>query len=416
VISLADARAAVLAACAPLPPRAVPLAQAVGCVTAEAIRSNEAVPPFVNSAMDGFAVRAADTEGSGEDSPVRLKIVGTLLAGMAPSRTVEPGEAIRIMTGAPMPDGADAVVMVEHSRLVDGELIDLDLPVEPGTAVRDAGDDVQVGDEVIPAGVLLQPAHLGVLASVGRTEVIVVPKPRVGLLSTGDELVPPGEPLALGQIRDSNRPMLMAMVAAAGAEPIDLGRVPDDESVLEARLRAGAADCDVLITSGGVSMGEADVVKAVLGRIATMNWMQIAIRPAKPFALGMLDGTPVLGLPGNPVSSYVSFHLVAWAGLRRMGGRDDLGHPCVWSIADAPMHRRPDGKTHFVRVRTSFDEVRFHVAPVAAQGSHQLAATASADGLAVLPDGEGVSEGDEVEVLLLAAAATLGRAPQRSAP
>ena len=223
--------------------------------------------------------------------------------------------------------------------------------------------------------------------------------------------MPPGEPLALGQIRDSNRPMLVALVAAAGAEPVDLGRVPDDEAVLEARLREGAASCDVLVTSGGVSMGEADVVKLVLGRIATMDWMQIAMRPAKPFALGVLDGTPILGLPGNPVSSFVSFQLLAWAGLRALAGRDDLGHPCVWAVADAPMRRRPDGKTHFLRVRTAFDEARFHVAPVGAQGSHQLAATAAADGLAVIPDGDGVEAGDQVEVLLLAAEVTLGRSP-----
>jgi molybdenum cofactor synthesis domain-containing protein len=409
VISLDDARAAVLAACAPLPPRAVALADAVGCVTAEAVRSLEAVPPFVNSAMDGFAVRATDTAGASEVAPVRLKVVDTLMAGMAPHRTVEAGEAIRIMTGAPMPDGADAVVMVERSRPAGDDQVDLTEQVAVGTAVRGAGDDVQPGDEVVPAATLLRPAHLGVLASVGCTEVIVHPRPRVGLLSTGDELVPPGEPLSLGQIRDSNRPMLVALVAATGAEPIDLGRVPDDEAQLETRLRAGASDCDVLVTSGGVSMGDADVVKLVLGRIATMDWMQIAIRPAKPFALGRLDGTPVLGLPGNPVSSLVSFELLARPGLRRMAGRSDLDHPRVGAVADAAMPRRPDGKTHYVRVRTSFDGVRVHVAPVRAQGSHQLSATAGADGLALLPDGSGVDDGDEVEVLLLAPEVTLAR-------
>ncbi|MBV9953579.1 MAG: molybdopterin molybdotransferase MoeA [Acidimicrobiia bacterium] len=407
MISLADARAAVLAVCAPLPARAVALADAVGCVTAEAVRSLESVPPFVNSAMDGFAVRAADTAGASEAGPVRLQVVDTLMAGMAPGRTVEAGEAIRIMTGAPLPDGADAVVMVERSRPAGSDEVDLTEEVRPGAAVRDAGDDVQPGDEVVPAGTLLRPAHLGVLASVGCTEVVVRPRPRVGLLSTGDELVPPGEPLSLGQIRDSNRPMLVALVAAIGAEPIDLGRVPDDEAQLETRLRAGAQDCDVIVTSGGVSMGEADVVKLVLGRIASMDWMQIAIRPAKPFALGRIDGTPVLGLPGNPVSSFVSFQLLARPGLRQMAGRTDLDHPCVAAVADAAMPRRPDGKTHFLRVRTTFDGARVHVAPVGAQGSHQLSATAGADGLAVLPDGDGVGPGDDLEVLLMAPEVTL---------
>ena len=411
MIPLGEAKAAVLAACERLPARSVPLADAVGCVTAEAVTSFEAVPPFVNSAMDGFAVRAADTAGAGEATPARLRVVATLMAGMAPDRPVGPGEAIRIMTGAPMPDGADAVVMVERSRPAGPDEVELTEEVSAGTAVRGAGDDVQVGDVVVPAGTLLRPTHLGVLASVGRTEVTVVPRPRVGLLSTGDELVPPGEPLALGQIRDSNRPMLVALVAGAGAEPIDLGRVPDDEAVLEARLREGAARCDVLVTSGGVSMGEADVVKAVLGRIATMDWMQIAIRPAKPFALGLLEGTPILGLPGNPVSSFVSFELLARPALRRMAGRADLDHPLVRAVADDDLPRRPDGKTHFLRVRTAFDGTHVRVAPVGAQGSHQLAATASADGLAVLPDGQGVAAGDGVDVLLLAAEVTLTRSP-----
>jgi molybdenum cofactor synthesis domain-containing protein len=411
VIPLEEAQAAVLEVCAPLASRTVPLADAIGCVTAEGVTSAEAVPPFVNSAMDGFAVRAADVAGASEDAPRRLRVVGTLMAGAAPDRAVGEGEALRIMTGAPMPEGADAVVMVERSRPAGPDHVDLTEAVPVGAAVRGAGDDVRPGDEVVPAGTLLGPAHLGVLASVGRSEVAVVPRPRVGLLSTGDELVPPGEPLALGQIRDSNRPMLVALVASAGAVAVDLGRVPDDEDVLESRLREGAASCDVLVTSGGVSMGEADVVKAVLARISDTRWMQIAIRPAKPFAVGLIDGTPIIGLPGNPVSSFVSFALLAWPGLRRLAGRDDLFHPRVAAVADAPMRRRPDGKTHFVRVRSAFDGTRFSATPVQAQGSHQLAATAGADALAVLPDGDGVDAGDRVELLLLSPGVTLARSP-----
>ena len=405
MIPLADARAAVLAACPPLDPRLVPLAEAVGCVTAEPVVAAEAVPSFANSAMDGFAVRAADVAGASAGSPVRLRVVATVNAGAVADLAVGAGEAIRIMTGAPMPAGADAVVLVEASTPAGPDHVDLSLAVDVGASVRPAGGDVQPGDEVLPAGTVLRPAHLGVLASLGLADILVVPRPRVGVVSTGDELIPPGTPLGPGQIHDSNRPMLLALVAELGAEPVDLGHVPDDEAALERVLRGAAASCDVIVSSGGVSMGDADVVKLVLGRIAEMVWMQIAIRPAKPFALGVLDGTPVLGLPGNPVSSLVSFELLARPGLRHRAGRPDLDRPTVSAVADRAISRRSDGKVHLVRVTLVPAADGLHAVPVGAQGSHQLAASAGADGLAVLPDGDGVSAGDPVEIHLLTDAA-----------
>jgi len=403
MIPLAEARALVLDACPPLPPRPVGLAEAVGCMTAVPLVATEAVPTFANSAMDGFAVRAADVAGARDDAPVRLAVVATVNAGALADRPVGPGQAIRIMTGAPLPDGADAVVLVERTRPAGPGHVDIGLAVGAGTSVRPAGGDVRPGDEVLAAGTLLRPAHVGVLASLGLTEVVVVPRPRVGVVSTGDELIPPGRPLGPGQIRDSNRPMLLALVAELGAEAVDLGHVLDDEAALEAVLRTAAATCDVIVSSGGVSMGDADVVKLVLRRIAEVAWMQIAIRPAKPFALGRLAGTPVIGLPGNPVSSLVSFELLARPGLRRRAGRVDLDRPTETAIADAPIDRRPDGKVHFVRVTLRRAGDGLHATPVGAQGSHQLAASAAADGLAVLPDGPGVAADGLVDVIVLAA-------------
>jgi molybdenum cofactor synthesis domain-containing protein len=240
-----------------------------------------------------------------------------------------------------------------------------------------------------------------VLASVNARRVSVYPRARVAVLSTGDELVEDGGPLRPGQIRESNRRMLAGLLREAGCEVVDYGTIADDEATLESVMRFAAEECDAIVTSGGVSMGDYDVVKAVLGRIAEMTWMQIAIKPAKPFAFGTLSGKPIFGLPGNPVSSIVSFEMLARPSLRRMMGHRRLARPSLVAIADRELRRRPDGKVHLVRVTASFeDDGRCHVRPVAAQGSHQLAATALADAIAVVPDGDGIPEGAEVAVLL----------------
>jgi molybdenum cofactor synthesis domain-containing protein len=279
--------------------------------------------------------------------------------------------------------------------------------VQPGDAVRNVGDDVTVGTVLFEAGTLVTPAVAGVLASVNARSLVAVPRLRVAVLSTGDELVDDGSPLAPGQIRESNKTMLLGLVAQAGCAPIDFGVVRDDEAALEATLRRAADECDAIVTSGGVSMGDYDVVKAVLGRIADMRWMQIAIKPAKPFAFGLLaarDGrqVPVFGLPGNPVSSMVSFELFARPGLRRMAGHPRVERPVVHGVADEPLRRRPDGKTHYARVVGGFGpDGRYHVRSVGGQGSHQLAATATATALAVLPDGDGVPAHASVGVIVL---------------
>ena len=405
---LEDAQEFVIGSCPPKEPVVVDRSDAGGLVLAAPIVSAEVVPPFDNTAVDGFAVRSADLSDGG----ATLDVVGEIAAGAAPDRRVGAGEAIRIMTGAPMPEGADCVVMVEDSEIVepaaDGtERVRLTATPAPGSAIRRAGDDVRIGDELFPAGVRITPAIEGVLASVNARTVTVFRRLRVAVLSTGDELVDDGSPLELGQIRESNRTMLAGMLAETGCEVVDLGVVRDDEAVLEQVLRDAADSCDAIVSSGGVSMGDYDVVKAVLGEIANMTWMQIAIKPAKPFAFGTLtraDGqvVPIFGLPGNPVSSLVSFELMARPALRRMMGHPRLTRTSLVAVADTDFSRSSDGKIHFARVNGEFgDDGRYHVRPVGAQGSHQLAATASADAMVVLPDGDGVEVGQDVAVLML---------------
>jgi molybdopterin molybdotransferase len=398
VTPLEDAQAFVLESCPPLAAVEQSRLNVSGLVLAAPVQSAEDVPPFDNSAVDGYAVRSADVSLV----PVDLAVVGEIAAGAAPDREVGPGETIRIMTGAPMPPGADAVVMVEDSERIGDDSVRLSRSVEPTTAIRWAGDDIHAGDEVFPAGTLVTPSVEGVLASVNAQVVNCYPRPRVAVLSTGDELIDDGAPLQLGQIRESNKTMLAAMLEEAGCDVVDLGVVRDDEAELEAVFRSAASDCDAIVSSGGVSMGDYDVVKAVLGRIANMTWMQIAIKPAKPFAFGRLDGVPIFGLPGNPVSSMVSFELLARPALRRMMGHDRLTRRSIVALCDAALTRRSDGKVHFMRVNGEFTgDGRYHVRPVGVQGSHQLAATATADAMAVVPDGDGIPAGSEVAVLLL---------------
>jgi len=396
VISLADAQAAILDAVGTLAPVPYERDAARGLVLARDIVAAEPVPPFANTGMDGYAVRAADTPGT-------LRVVGELPAGRAPTMPVGPGEAIRIMTGAPMPDGADAVVMVERTR-VDGDNVVVEV-AQPGEHVRLAGGDVSAGDVVFEHGTVLTPSHLGVLASLDVREVVCYPRPRVGVISTGDELVAEGA-LAPGRIRDSNRPMLLALLDELGLDPVDGGIVGDDERAITAAVENIADTCDALLTSGAVSVGDYDFVKLVLERVAaarggTSLWAQVAIKPAKPLAFAMLGAVPAFGLPGNPVSSRVSFELFARPALRKLAGRADVEAEAVRAIAASAMRRRPDGKLHLDRVRVRIDDGRYVCERAGAQASNVLSGMAAANALALLPDGDGVEAGAEVQVLFL---------------
>jgi molybdopterin molybdotransferase len=358
--------------------------------------------------MDGYAVRSVDTADATVATTVGLRLVGTVLAGSPGGVPVRAGQAMRIMTGAPLPDGSDAVVMQEVCRLeADATVVVLEGPVRSGSYIRTVGQDVAFGSTVVAAGTELTPGHLGSLANQGLSEVMVHPHLRVGVLSTGDELVTAGTALTAGQIRDANRPSLLALVARQGWVPVDLGRVGDDEAEVTDALDGAAGRCDAVLTTGGVSVGDADVVKTVLQERCrgSMRWMQLAIRPAKPFAFGILEesGLPVFGLPGNPVSAMVSFELLVRPAGRRMGGHRHLHHLTVPATVDGDIRRRPDGKTHYIRsVLTVGVDGAWRVRPLDGQQSHQLAVMAEANALAVVADGDGVATGDTVPVMVVA--------------
>jgi molybdopterin molybdotransferase len=403
VIPLEEARARVLAGCPPAAAAPVPLRDALGLVLAEDVTSEEAVPPFASSAMDGYAVRADDVGSAGETTPVRLRVIGTLAAGAAPTTAVGPGQALRIMTGAPFPPGADSVAIVETTRST-GDEVEILARVERGVHIRPAGEDLAPGQAVFGAGTRLSAGHVGVLASIGRERVSAVPAPVVGVLSTGDELVEGGVALGPGQIRDANRYTLLGLLRRDGFGAVDLGIARDVESDIRGRIEEGASRCDAVLTSGGVSMGDFDYVKKILDELADMAWMQVAIRPAKPFAFGRIGATPVFGLPGNPVSSMVSYELLARPGLRRLAGYPDdaIVRPSIRGITDDVLRRPADGRTTYSRVTASVAaDGRTHVRSAGGQASNLLWPMALANALAVLPVFPGAASGDEVDVLLL---------------
>jgi molybdopterin molybdotransferase len=391
----------------PLPSVDVPIGQAVGMVLAVDVVSADNVPPFANTAVDGYGVRAADASSA----PTTLKVIGRVAAGDNPTMTVGPGEAVRIMTGAVLPDGVDAIAMVEDTESTGdgatrGDTVTLKRALSVGDAVRPVGDDVQIGQVVLRRGTVLRPAHIGVLASIGAPTVTVTRRPKIGVLSTGDELVDGPGPLGPGQIRESNRTTLVAMARSRGFDAVDLGLAKDNRPDIVAALQRGLETCDAICTSGGVSMGDFDLIKVVLDELGDMRWMQMAIKPAKPFAFGILAGpsgeVPVFGLPGNPVSSLVSFELLARPALLKMMGAVDVDHGRVRAICDEPLRRKPDGKLHVMRTHGAFGpDGRWHIRSTGAQGSHQLANSADANGFALVDDGPGLNAGDEVDVLLL---------------
>ncbi len=406
MIALADVLSSVLERCPVRVAVEVPAVDAAGLVLAADIVSSEDVPPFDNTAVDGYAVRTIDVA----TTPTELPVVAEIAAGSSDDVAVGPGQAVRIMTGAPIPPGCDGVVMVEDTERIGSDAVRILRSVPPGSGVRPAGSDVRAGDTVLTAGTVVAPAVAGVLATVNARTVRVHPRTRVGVLSTGDELVDDGSPLARGQIRESNRTMLVRLAREAGAEPVDMGIVGDDPDAVEAVLRRAldSGAVDALVTSGGVSMGDFDPVKLVLPRLAEMSWHQIAMKPAKPFAFGVATGAtgapvPIFGLPGNPVSSLVSFEVIARPALRTMMGFGAAAHrPVVRALLDEDVVRASDGKVHIDRgVAVWGDDGRVHVRRARAQGSHQLAATATANCLVRIPDGTGLPAGSEVGVTFL---------------
>jgi molybdenum cofactor synthesis domain-containing protein len=408
MVPLEQVQRTVVGSCLPLPPIRLVLGASLGHVLAADVHAPGDLPPFANTAMDGYAVRASDTSVV----PVELEVLGVLAAGTPPSTAVEPGTAIQIMTGAPIPTGADGIAIVEQTEPGSRDrTVRILAPVTAGAFVRPAGSDLRRGDLAVSAGTVIGPAHIALLASVDATQVSVYPRPKVGVLSTGDELADASVPLGPGQIRDSNRQGLLAALERDGCVGIDLGVRRDDESAISAALRDGVERCDAMLTTGGVSMGEFDFVKVALDALVaevggSIYQFKVAIKPAKPLSFAAVAAggrtVPVFGLPGNPVSSMVSYQVVALPALRRLAGhRSPIPHRLP-AVAVDDLDRRPDGKLHLIRVIAAMGpDGRIVTRSAGEQGSHQLSALAAANALALVPDGDGVRTGGEVQILLI---------------
>jgi molybdopterin molybdotransferase len=431
LMSVDEARDRVLAAVArPLRAEAVSPVAAVSRVVAEAIVAMTSLPPWDNAAMDGYAVRSADVSGASNERPVRLMVIGEVRAGSEPDVEVRSQCAVRIATGAPLPPGADAVVPVEDTTPLDpvGQPIGargrdatgplpasclVHVAVAAGGSVRRAGSDLAGGVTILDRGAVVTPSAVALIAGAGVRQVRVHRRPRVGVLATGDEVRAPGEPLGPAGIPDANRPGLLAHVAAAGGEPIDLGIAADRLDDVLARLRDGIARTDAIIVSGGVSVGPYDVVKAAFDAVGRIDLWRVAVQPGKPFAFGTADRPdapqPILlfGLPGNPVSSIVTFELFVRPALRRLAG-----HPHPFRPLDRAVLTEAVSKSHrrraFLRVVTDRDDHgmarrdgrgRVYIRLAGGQGSHVLSALAVADALAVIPEAtDELPAGTEVEL------------------
>ena len=374
--------------------------EARGRVLAEDVRSDRDVPPFANSAMDGYAVRAADTRSASSTQPVHLDVVGEIRAGVPPPRSVRTSTALRIMTGAVMPEGADAVVRVEDTLERDGR-VEIRVAVEPDTSVRHAGSDIRGGDTVAQRGQIVTAGLIGVLASTGRTTVQTIRRPRVTVLTTGDELRDAGESLGPGQITNTNRYTLRAALEEAGAEVIDAGVARDVREELVARLQA-AALTDLTVSTGGVSMGAYDLVRALLEEQGAVDFWQVALRPGKPLMVGTVAGKPLIGLPGNPVSSLVGVELFVRPAILKMQGRADIERPRLTAITDEALHNPPHLEQYFRGIARR-DGGQIRVRLTGDQGSHVLRSMADANCLVIVPLGVSeVAAGESVEIIPLA--------------
>lgn len=383
-----------------LPPEPVPLYRALGLVLAEGVRATDDLPPFDNSAMDGFAVRVADVAHASEQQPAQLAIASEVAAGARAEVALQPGQAIRIMTGAPTPPGAEAVVRVEDT-VVAGDRVRIMVPAPLGDNIRRAGEDVAAGTEVLQAGMALNPARLQMAAALGRATLSAVRPVRVGILTTGDELVDLEAPLLPGQIRNSNAYGLYAQVLAAGAIPVPLGVARDTRADTEAKLRAGLVASDVVVSSGGVSMGEYDYVSAVLQALGQVHFTAIAQQPGKPLTYATVEGKPYFGLPGNPVSTMVSFELYVRPALRKMMGHRALFRPVVEAVLAEPV-RSPAGKRSFLRAVVTAEGTGYRAALTGSQGSGMIRSMVAANALLVVPEQTRRMEaGERVRALLI---------------
>jgi len=417
VISVEDALERILSYVDVLEPEEKPLLEALGQVLVEDVMSSFDIPPLDNTSMDGYAVRAEDTRGASPESPVDLRVVGEVAAGYVFEGEVTQGTAVRIMTGAPVPAGADAIVPFEETdepfekapvrtrRLDAAAIVRVFKEAQPGANTRRAGEDVRREQTVLRRGTVLRPSEIGVLASVGKARVKVIRCPVVAVLSTGDELVEVGEPRPAGKIYDSNAYSVGALVRRYGGMPRLLGIAKDTVEALTAKIHGGL-EADMLITSAGVSRGDYDVVKEVLAREGEIAFWTAAMKPGKPLAFGCFyrDGRriPHIGLPGNPVSSMVSFELFGRPALLKMMGKTDWHRPMVRAIAQEQIVNRNDPRVFYARCFVRERDGRYYASLTGPQGSGMLTSMAYANGLTVIPPEVDVVEpGEEIDVLML---------------
>ena len=399
MLSVDEARQRMLDTIPILPSEKREILECTGYVLAEVLPATENIPPFDNSAMDGYAVRAADVKNASEKNPVVLSVVETIAAGYAPTKQVAPGQASRIMTGAMMPDGADAVVMQEVTQQ-DADEVKIFESIDTAGNVRFTGESVAEGQQVMGKGKHLGPPEVSMLASLNCAEAIVHRKPTVAIVSTGDELTPLGEPLEPGKIRDSNRYGLYAQVEEAGGIPIDMGIAPDDAAETERIFRAALAKADALITSGGVSVGEHDVVKTVLAKLGEINFWRVAMKPGKPQAYGIADGKPIFGLPGNPVSSLVVFELFVRPALLKMAGHTNLFRPILKAVLAESVTNR-DGRVNYMRAILKVSNGEITAQTTGPQGSGILHSLVLANGLITIPTATTLQAGEKVDAQFL---------------
>ena len=407
MLAVEEAQERMLALVQPLEPERVPILETLGQVLAEHIFSCNDIPPLDNSAMDGYAIRAEDIVGASHNHPVRLRIAGNLAAGFVFQGTVEPGTAVRIMTGAPVPRGADTVIRFERTQR-DGDEVEILEEVSRGRNIRRAGEDVRRGELVLPQGTVLRPQEIGMLASLGHGEALVHRRPRVAILATGDEVVYIGQSLAPGKIHDANSYSNAAQVIRYGGVPLLLGIARDRREELSAKIREGLEQgVDLFLTSAGVSVGDYDVVKEVLATEGEIHFWWVNMKPGKPLAFGQIGGVPLLGLPGNPVAAMISFELFARSAILKMLARETWDKPSVEAVMQDGITRK-DNRRHYLRVRVwregTDTEVpgQYYARLTGPQGSGILTSMVQANGLAVIPEERGeLAAGERVEVLML---------------
>jgi molybdopterin molybdotransferase len=378
------------------------LQEAYGCVLASDVAAELDIPAFSSSAMDGFAVRASDVTPATVDEPVTLRVVGRAPVGQPPGGTVGSGEAIRIATGAPVPAGSDCIVPIEHC-VVEGETVHVLKAFREGANVRPSGEDVRAGSVLVPAGRRLAAPELGMLASSGHASVLVHPRPRVVVISTGDELVEPGRPASFGMVRDANSFTLYGALRDVGTVPYVAGIIRDDSEVFKEEVLGLAARADCFISSGGVSVGEKDVVKKAFFRRGEIDFYRVAMQPGMPQGFGAIDGVPYFGLPGNPVSVFVSFEVFIRPALLKMMGRRDIFRPEIYAVLETDI-TGPREKVMFARVRVWREKGQWRAATTGPPGSNLLGTVTKANGLAVIPVGMDTAQaGSRVRVMLFRA-------------